>query len=170
MEIDGLFLSGSSSFQVALGNNLSTEIPCFFSTRTFLFVGATWVALMKSTGYNAQLTFSNSLKSIRFNGADIYTQVQFIRIIKTLSCLCYMIDSNPFFWVFKKKGMRIIGHLVELLLWSSASFSCLSLLITTQFSDIFFLLSFQHLRFEIIRRLTVDFHNLENAPCAKVAH
>ena len=66
--------------------------------------------------------------------------------------------------------MRIIGHLVELLLRSSASFSCLRLLIKTQFSDMFFLLSFQHLPFEIIRRLTVDFHNLENAPCAKVMH
>ena len=57
-----------------------------------------------------------------------------------------------------------MGVIVELLLWSSASFSCFSLLITNQFSDMFFLLSFQHLPFEIIRRLTVDFHNLENAP------
>ena len=64
--------------------------------------------------------------------------------------------------------MRIIGHLVELLLCPSAPFSCPSLLITNQFSDMFFLLSFQHLSFEIIRRLTVDFHNLENAPPQKL--
>lgn len=69
-------------------------------------------------------------------------------------------DSNPVFWVFKRKGMRVIGLLVELLLWSSASFSFLSLLIITQFSDMFFFLSFQHLPFEI----------MENASWAKVTH